>query len=124
MAEVGRLPDPIEEIKGQKPVDFKENKFEIYDELMLIATDPTNSRISELIIPLHGNFYGIAAGEEVINAKQKSVWVRGLYGFINQGQELEQMGFKGHNHGGTVLYISVATRLIQLVRRKPCACCR
>ena len=64
--------------------------------------DPTNSRISELITPLHGNFYGIAAGEEAINAKQKSVWVRGLYGFINQGQELEQMGFKGHNHGGTV----------------------
>lgn len=86
----GTPPDPIEEIKGQKPVDFKENKFEIYDELMLIATDPTNSRISELITPLHGNFYGIAAGEEVINAKQKSVWVRGLYGFINQGQELEQ----------------------------------
>ena len=98
----GTPPDPIEEIKGQKPVDFKENKFEIYDELMLIATDPTNSRISELITPLHGNFYGIAAGEDAINAKQKSVWVRGLYGFINQGQELEQMGFKGHNHGGTV----------------------
>lgn len=98
----GTPPDPIEEIKGQKPVDFKENKFEIYDELMLIATDPTNSRISELITPLHGNFYGIAAGEDGINAKQKSVWVRGLYGFINQGQELEQMGFKGHNHGGTV----------------------
>lgn len=98
----GTPPDPIEEIKGQKPVDFKENKFEIYDELMLIATDPTNSRISELITPLHENFYGIAAGEEAINAKQKSVWVRGLYGFINQGQELEQMGFKGHNHGGTV----------------------
>lgn len=98
----GTPPDLIEEIKGQKPVDFKENKFEIYDELMLIATDPTNSRISELITPLHGNFYGIAAGEEAINAKQKSVWVRGLYGFINQGQELEQMGFKGHNHGGTV----------------------
>jgi len=94
--------DPIEEIKGQKPVDFKENKFEIYDELMLIATDPTNSRISELITPLHRNFYGIAAGEDEINTKQKSVWVRGLYGFINQGQELEQMGFKGHNHGGTV----------------------
>jgi len=98
----GTPPDPIEEIKGQKPVDFKENKFEIYDELMLIATDPTNSRISELITPLHGNFYGIAAGEDAITAKQKSVWVRGLYGFINQGQELEQMGFKGHNHGGTV----------------------
>ncbi|MBN8523607.1 MAG: autotransporter outer membrane beta-barrel domain-containing protein [Rickettsiales bacterium] len=98
----GTPPDPIEEIKGQKPIDFKENKFEIYDELMLIATDPTNSRISELITPLHGNFYGIAAGEDAINAKQKSVWVRGLYGFINQGQELEQMGFKGHNHGGTV----------------------
>jgi len=98
----GTPPDPIEEIKGQKPVDFKENKFEIYDELMLIATDPTNSRISELTTPLHGNFYGIAAGEDAITAKQKSVWVRGLYGFINQGQELEQMGFKGHNHGGTV----------------------
>lgn len=93
----------IEEIIEQKPVDFKENKFEIYDELMLIATDSTNSRISELITPLHGNsFYGIAAGEEGIKAKQKSAWVRGLYGFINQGQELEQMGFKGHNYGGTI----------------------
>lgn len=96
--------DPLEEIIEQKPADFKENKFEIYDELMLIATDPTNSRISELITPLHvtSSYTGISAGENSIKAKQKSAWVRGLYGFINQGQELEQMGFKGHNYGGTV----------------------
>lgn len=96
--------DPLEEIIEQQPVDFKENKFEIYDELMLIATDPTNSRISELITPLHvtSAYTGISGGENSIKAKQKSAWVRGLYGFINQGQELEQMGFKGHNYGGTV----------------------
>ena len=95
---------PPPEIIEQKPADFNENKFEIYDELMLIANDSTNSRISELITPFHttSSYTVISAGDNSIKTKQKSAWVRGLYGFINQGQELEQMGFKGNNYGGTV----------------------
>ncbi len=45
---------------------------------------------------------GVAAGEENPLGWFKGVWIRGLYGDINQGQKSGQVGFHGQTKGGTI----------------------
>jgi hypothetical protein len=63
------------------------------DDNTLIATESSNIQDTES---------GIAAGEESPLGWFKGVWIRGLYGDINQGQKSGQVGFHGQTKGGTI----------------------
>lgn len=107
-------PGAASEITSNKPyTDHTKNEIQIYDELTRIATDTTNSRVSEIvtsnpIIELNtahnsstDRNSGLSAGDED-QSKTKGVWVRGLFGSIKQGQQNGQNGFKGATNGVTI----------------------
>lgn len=92
----------------------------LYDEIPRIATDTTNIRVTHLMVgfllpPASNDSVsefaeneiqtpksGIAAGDGNALSWFKGVWVRGLYGDINQGQSSGQVGFHGKTKGGTI----------------------
>jgi len=101
-----------ERIVNEQSFDKNVNKLEIYDELMQIATDTTNSRIIELVTldvsnPIQvasvldkKDYSGISAGD--IKHKLNGVWVRGIYGYIKQGKNIKNQSFYGNTYGGTI----------------------
>lgn len=102
-------------VAKKEPLDRSVNRLEVYDELVQIATDTTNSRIMELVaadistpamavsgaLPEEKNYYtGISAGNTRNNLN--SVWVRGTYGGVRQGKNLKNSSFYGNTYGGTI----------------------
>lgn len=107
-------PGGAEDLTSNKTyTDHTKNEIHIYDELTRIATDTTNSRVSEIvtsspIIELNtahnssaDQNSGLSAGDED-QSKTRGVWVRGLFGSIKQGQQGGQNGFKGTTDGATI----------------------
>lgn len=109
-------PDIAEHVVSTPPPEQTRNEIEIYDELMQIATDTTNSRVSELVTsgaminfgtmfleekvnPPQDNYSVIAAGD---TNRLKGTWIRGIYGYIKQGKRYDQPGFYGKTNGGTI----------------------
>ena len=92
-------PDAADAITKEVSVTEQPKVF-LYREIPVIANDGVNSRLDEI----RGAFIlvGIAAGDENTLSSLKSVWVRGLYGDINQGNRSGQIGFHGKTKGGTI----------------------
>ncbi|MDP5110549.1 MAG: hypothetical protein NWP47_04110 [Rickettsiaceae bacterium] len=79
-------------------LDQSINRLEVYEELIQIATDTTNSRIMELVatdisspiitsssaLPGTRDYTGVSAGNKEHNLN--SVWMRGTHGGVRQGK--------------------------------------
>jgi hypothetical protein len=104
-----------ERIVKEQTLDQKVNRLEIYDELVQIATDTTNSRIMELVAsdvyrptPIITsstsskikNYTGLSAGDQQHNLN--AVWIRGTYGHVKQGKNLKNSSFYGNVYGSTI----------------------
>lgn len=95
-------------------LDQSINRLEVYEELIQIATDTTNSRIMELVatdisspiittssaLPGTRDYTGVSAGNKEHNLN--SVWMRGTYGGVWQGKNLKNSSFYGNTYGGTI----------------------
>ncbi len=109
------VPEEASELTSNKTyTDHTKNEIQIYDELTRIATDTTNSRVSEVVTSssmiaidtaqnsnANPKYSGLSAGDEG-KSKTRGVWVRGLFGSIKQGQQNGQNGFKGTTDGTTI----------------------
>lgn len=94
----------------------KQNVLKICDELAAIATDTTNGRVNNIVGGMsdawlgmnekdsadQDGITGVAAGDNASSARWSSVWIRGLYGDIKQGNTEEERGFHGKTGGGTI----------------------
>lgn len=87
------IPDIIGAVTNHRSQGHVVSMATTIDDNTLITTESSNIQDTES---------GIAAGEENPLALLKGVWIRGLYGDINQGQKSGQVGFHGQTKGGTI----------------------
>jgi len=87
------IPDIIGAVTNHRSQGHVVSMATTIDDNTLITTESSNLQDTES---------GIAAGEENPLALLKGVWIRGLYGDINQGQKSGQVGFHGQTKGGTI----------------------
>ena len=87
------IPDIIGAVTNHRSQGHVVSMATTIDDNTLITTESSTIQDTES---------GIAAGEENPLSLLKGVWIRGLYGDINQGQKSGQVGFHGQTKGGTI----------------------